>query len=146
MNTREYLIIIEDQASSPSYDLAASYPCPMPLSNQRVVSFSHYWRKRDEGREVEGANGEKAWSSIIDQLLSAAYRPVMGHGERGPARMTTTHTGQWSSRFACLSFLYSVYAAPSELSRGSPELVQHFIGGVHISVRALHVLNLIWFG
>ncbi len=37
-----------------------------------------------------------------------------GHEERCPARMTTTHAGQWSSRFVSLSFLYSVYAAPSE--------------------------------
>ncbi len=35
----------------------------------------------------------------------------------------------------------------TELTRGPPELVQHFrIEGVHIGPRALHVLNLIWFG
>jgi hypothetical protein len=35
-----------------------------------------------------------------------------------------------------------------ELTRGPPELVQHFryIGGVHNGARALRVLNLIWFG
>jgi hypothetical protein len=32
----------------------------------------------------------------------------------------------------------------TELIRGPPELVQHL--GVHIAARALHVLNLIWFG
>jgi hypothetical protein len=34
-------------------------------------------------------------------------------------------------------------------TRGPPELytsVLSFIGGVHIGARALHVLNLIWFG
>jgi hypothetical protein len=38
----------------------------------------------------------------------------------------------------------------NEFIRGTPELVQQsalsFIGGVHIGARALHVLNLIWFG
>ncbi len=36
----------------------------------------------------------------------------------------------------------------SEGSRGPPELVQHFVyrRGVLIGARALHVLNLIWFG
>ncbi len=34
----------------------------------------------------------------------------------------------------------------NELTRGPPGLVQHFIGRVHIGARALHVLNLIWFG
>ncbi len=35
-----------------------------------------------------------------------------------------------------------------ELTRGPPELVQHFvyIGGAHIGARALPILNLIWFG
>jgi hypothetical protein len=34
----------------------------------------------------------------------------------------------------------------TEFSRGTPELAFLFIGGVHISARARHVLNLIWFG
>jgi hypothetical protein len=36
----------------------------------------------------------------------------------------------------------------NELTRGPPELVQHVLlkGGAHIGARALHVLNLIWFG
>jgi hypothetical protein len=41
---------------------------------------------------------------------------------------------------------WGVRPQSNELSRGSPELVQHsFIEGVHIGARALHVLNLIWF-
>jgi hypothetical protein len=37
------------------------------------------------------------------------------------------------------------WSQSKELTRGLPELVQDsFIGGVHIGVRALHVLNLIW--
>ncbi len=36
----------------------------------------------------------------------------------------------------------------NELTRGPLEIVHHFRfkGGVHIGARALHVLNLIWFG
>jgi hypothetical protein len=34
----------------------------------------------------------------------------------------------------------------TELTRGPPELVQQFRLGVHIDIRTLHVLNLIWFG
>jgi hypothetical protein len=41
-----------------------------------------------------------------------------------------------------------VDAQCNKLTKGPPELVSAllFIGGVHIGVRALHVLNFIWFG
>jgi hypothetical protein len=40
------------------------------------------------------------------------------------------------------------HSTGNELTRGPPELVQQFRlqGGIHIGARALHVLNLIWFG
>jgi hypothetical protein len=41
---------------------------------------------------------------------------------------------------------FSPISCHTELTRGPPELVQPFIGGVHIGARALHVLNVIWFG
>ncbi len=44
--------------------------------------------------------------------------------------------------------LQDLVAQSNELSRGPPEVSSalSFIGGVHIGARALHVLNLIWFG
>jgi hypothetical protein len=45
-----------------------------------------------------------------------------------------------------LAFRYSIAgeleALSTELTKGPPELIQYF----HIGARALHVLNLIWFG
>ncbi len=40
----------------------------------------------------------------------------------------------------------SLPAQSNELTSGPSELAVSFIGGVHIGARALHVLNLIWFG
>jgi hypothetical protein len=66
-------------------------------------------------------------------LLSNTISPSSGqltisdrHGRRLPA-----------------SFNCSTDPQSTELTRGPPELVQHFlfIGGVHIGARALHVLN-----
>ncbi len=46
------------------------------------------------------------------------------------------------------SYFCPYWALSTELTRGLPRVSSalSFIGGVHISARAVHVLNLIWFG
>jgi hypothetical protein len=53
-------------------------------------------------------------------------------------------TGSPSRRSLIFQFLVPAGSQSKELTRGPPELVQHFHlkGGVHIGARALHILNL----
>ncbi len=66
-------------------------------------------------------------------------------GARSGTKMTAFVRVPYSY-WPCVS---SVVRLRDELTRGPPELVQHllsFTGGVQIGPRALHGLNLIWFG
>ncbi len=75
-STTEYWMIIEDQASSLSYDLAPP-PFPPPLLSVSSTGDTeedwekrHYLSTEGGGGEAKSYDGEKAWSSINHSILS----------------------------------------------------------------------------
>ncbi len=107
---------------------------PTPLFSAFTLpsthSSNHYrWSEKGEGRAATW------WAAVFWRTRSASPGSAIGCGTRvsHPVRYITVHRNK---------------ARSNELTRGPPELVQHFrfIGGVHIGARALHVLNLMWFG
>ncbi len=69
-------------------------------------------------------------------------RAVLQEGGSGTWQQVLTSTDRGGSE------IYQVVQTLRVINylEGSQELVQHFIEGLYIGARALHVLNLIWFG